>query len=83
MRLMNALATLLVAISVRGSTVLLNLSLPYVQSSAVPTPDGQKLIKIAEAEYDIHAFIVLECGKVVAEYGDQESIRHLFSMTKS
>ena len=38
---------------------------------------------IAEAEPDINSFIALECGKVVAEYGDVSKIRHLFSITKS
>ena len=80
------LLTLIVAFGVvLSSNALLDLSKPYeyVNSDKNPTLEGEELIAVAEAEDDIHAFIALECGKVVAEYGDQDDIRHLFSMTKS
>ena len=41
------------------------------------------MIAIAESEEDVNAFVAIECGKIIAEYGDQVSIRHLFSITKS
>ncbi|KAK1733111.1 beta-lactamase [Skeletonema marinoi] len=62
----------------------LDLSQPY--SKVDPSPSHsytQQLLDIAEAEDDINAFVALECGKIVAEYGDQNAIRHLFSVTKS
>lgn len=74
---------IVVATGVRSCKALIDLSKPYSSKSSTPDSEGQKLIEIAEAEDDIHAFLALECGMVVAEYGDQEEIRHLFSITKS
>ena len=62
---------------------ILDLSAPYAKSDPNPTPDGAELVKIAEAEPDVSSLVAIECGKVVAEYGDQSQIKHLFSITKS
>lgn len=76
------LALLVVGTSADGMN-LLDLSEPYVKADTFPTALGEEMIAIAEAEPDISAFVALECGKVVAEYGDQSLVRHLFSATKS
>ena len=81
-------AVISIAATARSAVVMappiLDLSQPYVKSSTYPTPEGQELIEIAKNEEDIYAFVALECGKVVAEYGNVETdIRHLFSVTKS
>lgn len=78
---MRPLIFILIATGFRICRALVDLSKPYASKSS--TPEGQELIEIAEAEDDIHAFLALECGMIVAEYGDQEAIRHLFSITKS
>jgi hypothetical protein len=78
-----AVVLALFAVGASADGHLLDLSQPYVKADNFPTADGQELVAIAEAEPDISAFVALECGKVVAEYGDQSKVRHLFSATKS
>jgi len=78
-----ALALFVVGARADADGHLLDLSLPYVKADNFPTALGQEMVDIAEAEPDISAFVALECGKVVAEYGDQSKVRHLFSATKS
>lgn len=61
----------------------LDLALQYCIPDTFPASEAQELIAIAEQEDDINALVALECGKIVAQYGDQTEIRHLLSMTKS
>lgn len=71
----------LLAIGVSTATPI-NLTEPYEEALS---PDWKKLIEMAKAEEDVNSFVALECGKVVAEYyeNDEPEIRHLFSTTKS
>ena len=80
MRFINNLALFAI---VPRITALVDLSKPYEKSDPLPTIIGQDLIDIANTEDDIHAFVAIECGKIVAEYGEQDTIRHLISITKS
>lgn len=70
------------------TTCLVDLALPY-ERLEFETEEGKEMVAMAEADPDVHAFIALECGKVVAEYYDgglekaMADPLHLFSVTKS
>ena len=81
--LCKLLTTLTLLAIVPRCHALLDLSKQYDKSSVFPTPMGEEIIAIAESEEDVNAFVAIECGKVIAEYGEQDDIRHLFSVTKS
>lgn len=34
---------------------------------------GEEIIAIAESEEDVNAFVAIECGKVIAEYGEHDT----------
>ena len=65
---------------------LIDLSQPYERVD-LGTDEVKEMLEMAENDDNVHAFIALECGKVVAEYYDakakKEDPLHLFSITKA
>lgn len=69
-----------------AATCIIDLAQPY-EPLGFQTDEAMELIAMAESDENVHSFIALECGKVVAEYYDDPStvddVLHLFSITKS
>ena len=61
---------------------LLDLSKEYDKSDIFPTIMGEEMIAIAESEEDVDAFVAIERGVLIAEYGEHDVNRELFSVTK-
>lgn len=63
------------------STCVIDLSQPY-KYLCYQTDEAKQMMALSEGDENVHSFIALECGKVIAEYyegEDTQDLLHLFS----
>lgn len=70
-----------------GGAEIYDLSQDYATAANVDLPEVQEMLKFAQGDKDVNAFVAIECGEIVGEYYDSgkdaESQFQLWSMTKT